>query len=169
MLTASEVADHLIALSEQQGEPFSNSKVQCLLYYSQAWHLAIYDECLFNDDIEAWPNGPTVASVYRHFKTPARSNKPGTVLEPAVRDHLEKIVHRYGSRTAGELEHLVQTEAPWIIARQRCPIDQGMIVQEDVMRLSYRYGSQDLVTRSAIALCRAWTAIIAFGFDTASQ
>jgi len=44
-----------------------------------------------------------------------------------------------------------------------------MIVQEDVMRLYHRYGSQDLVTRNAIALCRAWTAIMAFGFDTASQ
>ena len=169
MLTASEVADHLIALSEQRGEPFSNSKLQCLLYYSQAWHLAIYDECLFNDDIEAWPNGPAIASAHRHLEPLDTSIKPESVLEPAVRDHLQKIVYRYGLRTAGELERLVQTEPPWIIARQRYPIDQRMIVQEDVMRLSYRYGSQDLVTRGAVALCRAWAAVIAFGFDTASE
>jgi uncharacterized phage-associated protein len=169
MLTASEVGDHLIALSKQRGEPFSSSKLQCLLYYSQAWHLAIYDECLFNDDIEARTNGPAVPSVRRHFEKQAISIKPGLILEPAVQVHLQKIVCRYGSRSACELEHLIQTEPPWIIARQRYPIDERMIVQEDVMRLYYRYGSQDLVTRSAIALCRAWTAIIAFGFDAASQ
>ena len=166
MPTASEVAERLIELSKQRGEAFSNSKLQCLLYYSQAWFIAIYDERLFDDEIEAWPSGPAVASVHRQFEVSAATTKPGSILEPAVREHLQNIINRYGYRTAGELEHLIQTEPPCIFARERYPIDERMIVQEDVMRLYYRYGSQDFVTRGAIALCRAWAAIAVFCFST---
>ena len=36
----------------------SNLKIQKLVYYAQAWFLALYDEFLFEDDIQAWVHEP---------------------------------------------------------------------------------------------------------------
>lgn len=43
-------------------------KLQKLLYYAHAWWLAIKDEPLFNEDIEAWPWGPVVRDIYIDFQ-----------------------------------------------------------------------------------------------------
>lgn len=42
----------------------SAMKLHRLLYYSQAWHLAWEGKPLFDDEIQAWANGPVVASIY---------------------------------------------------------------------------------------------------------
>lgn len=39
-------------------------KLQKLLYYAHAWHLAIKGSPLFDQDFEAWPWGPVVRDVY---------------------------------------------------------------------------------------------------------
>lgn len=54
-------------------------KLQKLLYFAQGWHLAVEDEPLFNEQIEAWQYGPVVPSVYRAFK----SVGSGPIKEPA--------------------------------------------------------------------------------------
>lgn len=59
-LTAADVAEYILA---KQGR-MSAMKLHRLLYYSQAWHLAWEGKPLFDDEIQAWANGPVVASVY---------------------------------------------------------------------------------------------------------
>ena len=45
---------------EQKGD-MSTMKLQKLCYYSQAWGLVWDDEPLFDEDFEAWANGPDFA------------------------------------------------------------------------------------------------------------
>jgi uncharacterized phage-associated protein len=80
MMQASEIADYLIAFSHEHGDPVSNLKLQKLLYYAQAWHLALHDEPLFNDRIEAYGDGGASAKAVRGaWRQPGRSpaNRPG--------------------------------------------------------------------------------------------
>ena len=48
--------------------PLTPMKVQKLVYYANGWHLAIKDEPLINEPIEAWRFGPVIHSLYREFK-----------------------------------------------------------------------------------------------------
>lgn len=61
--TALQVANHIIARAAQNGETIEPSKLQALLYFSQACHLAITGLPLFADPILAGAEGPYVESV----------------------------------------------------------------------------------------------------------
>ena len=70
-LTASEVARYLIqSLREQCPEAggVEPMKLQALLYYCQAYMLAMAGKPIFSDPIEAWECGPVVESVYREYE-----------------------------------------------------------------------------------------------------
>jgi len=48
--------------------PMTHMKLQRLVYYSQAWHLAWDGVPLFPERIEAWANGPVVPVLYEALK-----------------------------------------------------------------------------------------------------
>ena len=52
---------------EEPYERITNLKLQKLLYYAQGLYLAIYNEPLFSEPIEAWPHGPVVREVYNIY------------------------------------------------------------------------------------------------------
>lgn len=68
MLTVFEVAKFFIHLANETGSYISNLKLQKLVYYAQAWHLALHDTPLFEDDFEAWVHGSVVPSSIRNIK-----------------------------------------------------------------------------------------------------
>jgi uncharacterized phage-associated protein len=70
MLTAAAVANEFLSLQmqEENSPPVDQMKLQKLVYYAHAWHLAIKGKELFEDDIEAWPWGPVVRNLYIEFK-----------------------------------------------------------------------------------------------------
>jgi uncharacterized phage-associated protein len=119
--TADQVADTLIFLARERNIEISNLKLQKLLYYAQAWNLAIAKRPLFNEDIEAWVHGPVVPSVFRRFK----SYSWNTIDEPVepihnkeVREHLTSVLDVYGNLGATQLERITHNEDPWKIARE---------------------------------------------------
>lgn len=59
MIDCLSVARYFIMRAYEDGmeAEMTNIKVQKLLYYSQSLHLALYDEPLFKDEIEAWRYG----------------------------------------------------------------------------------------------------------------
>ncbi len=61
MLSCDDAAKYFLAqTSEDAGDLISNLKLQKLLYYAQGFHLALYDEPLFPEAIEAWTHGPVL-------------------------------------------------------------------------------------------------------------
>lgn len=69
MLTCYNVADFFIHLANETGSYISNLKLQKLVYYAQAWHLAIYATPLFEEDFEAWVHSPVIPALYREYKS----------------------------------------------------------------------------------------------------
>lgn len=62
MSSARSVAKELVRLSMSGlfPDPPTHYRLQCLLYFAQAWSLVLRDSELFPDDIKALPEGPVV-------------------------------------------------------------------------------------------------------------
>src|SRR5258707_15495854 len=123
--TAQYIAECLISLSHEKQDPVSNLKLQKLLYYSQAWHLALFKTPLFEEEIEAWVHGPVVPQVFRRYRD-CKWNpivNIGTGSKPAFVAHLEEVWRVYGDFRAFDLERLTHSEDPWKIARTGLPPD----------------------------------------------
>ncbi|WP_294196885.1 type II toxin-antitoxin system antitoxin SocA domain-containing protein [uncultured Sphingomonas sp.] len=56
-------------------------KLQKLLFYAHAWHLAYDKGPLFENDFEAWPWGPVVRDVYVQTKGFGRSRVTSPITE----------------------------------------------------------------------------------------
>lgn len=119
--TASEIAKYFIASFQKKHKEISNLKLQKLLYYAQAWHLALYDVPLFDDKIEAWVHGPVVRSVFREYKAfgwnPLSVHGPKPNFSEEVNRHLDEVARVYGKFDAVDLERMTHREDPWLDAR----------------------------------------------------
>jgi len=141
---AFRIADYIIAYSHEHGDPVSNLKLQKLLYYAQAWFLALYDERLFDERIEAWVHGPAVPPVYRQYKTwawqPIAENPDYPDLDKTIVEHLDEVLDVYGDLTGPQLHKLTHSEDPWKNARGDLPLDQPSSnpISDDDMREFYR-------------------------------
>lgn len=62
--SALDVAAFILELAHRDSEPVNPRKLQKALYYAQCWSL-IEGERLFDEDVEAWINGPVVRLVWK--------------------------------------------------------------------------------------------------------
>lgn len=144
MQRASKISDFFIATLHDCGDPLSNLKLQKLLYYAQAWHLAIFDKPLFQEQIEAWVHGPVVVSEYRRFKDwawqPIMDNPKLPSPDKPTKAHLEEVLGVYGGKNAYELEQLTHAESPWKNARKGIPADEpsNKVISHAEMKKFYR-------------------------------
>lgn len=162
MLTAEQVADYFLRLvDEDAGDSISNLKLQKLVYYAQAWHLALTGEPLFADCIEAWAHGPVVPGLYQKYRDfgwepirnepwePAaipRPNGDAVEMDDETVDILNEVWEAYGQYSAKRLEELTHSEDPWKNARARRHCGPGDRCDEVITPEEMRaYYSQRLV------------------------
>lgn len=143
--TANVVADYLLFESRARGEALTNLKLQKLLYYAQAWYLALHDRPLFNDDFEAWVHGPVLRSQYFRFKPePGWAPITDSVDEPEIsfkiKKFLDQILDVFGSESAIALEMMTHRERPWLEARAGLAPDHPSTarISRETMRDFYR-------------------------------
>ena len=118
-----DVAAYILHLSGESGElPITTWKLQKLVYYSQAWSLVWDDEPLFEEEIEAWANGPVCPALYNEhrgrFKISELSRGDFEELEIYQRETIEVVIEHYGEKTAQYLSELTHQERPWKDARK---------------------------------------------------
>jgi uncharacterized phage-associated protein len=129
------IADYFIALSNEVQSPITNLKLQKLVYYAQAWNLAILKKELIQEDFQAWVHGPVIPSLYndyRHFgwKPIIREDLGSGLapieneLAPDVKRVLSDVVYEYFALDAYELEKLTHNEDPWILTRKGLSKDE---------------------------------------------
>jgi len=142
--TAEEIADYFIWVANDSGSFISNLKLQKLVYYSQAWHLAIEDSALFEDDFEAWVHGPVIPTLFDEYKKfqwkPIIKEVKQPHFSPELEDFLEDITVEYFLCTGLELELMVCREDPWMKAREGLPKDEPShaIISQSSMKEFYK-------------------------------
>lgn len=123
--SAGDVAKYFIDLSKEAtidegvAEGITNLKLQKMLYFAQAAHLALYDSKLFNEDIKAWKYGPVVEPVYRTYR--GYKNKPipfekgsrEAIPDPETQEFLKGIWELFDKYSAVELMHIAHKHKPW--------------------------------------------------------
>ncbi|AZZ49577.1 Panacea domain-containing protein [Rathayibacter rathayi] len=117
-------------------------KIQKLVYFAQAWHLAWTGRPIFDEDFEAWPKGPVVRSVVRenrYTSLPAHLE-----LNDDVRATLDSVLDFYGHRGYQELVEFTHVDAPWIDARR------GLDAEEPSRRIVKRDTLLDFYSSRAI-------------------
>lgn len=69
MIDCLHVARYFIMRAYEDGieAEITNMKVQKLLYYAQSLSLSLYDEPLFEAEIQAWRYGPVCSPAYRFY------------------------------------------------------------------------------------------------------
>lgn len=113
--------------------PVSHLKLQKLLYYVQAFHLAYFDAPVIDDQFQAWLHGPVSRKIYDELKgvavlhgninfeqvlnEPTPEERLGSTLLPQQIEFINDVLGEFGRKSAYELEGMTHSEAPWIEAR----------------------------------------------------
>ncbi|MDX2190436.1 MAG: DUF4065 domain-containing protein [Bacteroidota bacterium] len=133
------LSKYLVLRFQNEGIPLTPLKLQKLLYYIQAWHTVFFEKhSLFNEEPEAWANGPVYRSVYDIYKNQWLRNTPivmpvttsdklledaktvynGLKLEGEQKKYLEALLKKYGQLSPERLVFMTHSEAPWNDARE---------------------------------------------------
>jgi len=122
MAEALDVARFFLVLadaSREDGEALTHLKLQKLLYYSQGFHLALYDTPLFPETIEAWEHGPVLPAIYRMYRECGRApidppaDWQAEAVSSAERSLLVDVWNAYGQFSAWRLREMTHEEPPW--------------------------------------------------------
>ena len=132
-MTPQDIAKYFLLRASDDGDLVSPLKMQKLVYYAYAWYLARTSDKLFDEQIEAWANGPVIPSLYQSLRVygsgPIDSGFLGfqsqkdagsfvSSLGKAEKVILDDVYEKYMTLTAFELVVLTHNEKPWSEARK---------------------------------------------------
>jgi uncharacterized phage-associated protein len=149
MIDSLTAASYFIIKAYEDGmeAEITNMKIQKLLYYSQCLHLALYDEPLFPEEIQAWRYGPVCPPAYRFYsdfealQLPIPSKNDLLEIPHEQKKVLEEVWENFGSYNAYRLSSMTHEEFPWKKARKGLPpvaSSTEKINLEDMKALGYQ-------------------------------
>ena len=129
MIDSLNVARYFIIRAYEDGieAEMTNMKVQKLLYYAQSLHLALYNEPLFAEEIQAWRYGPVCPPAYNFYsefeakQLPIPDKESLLQLPREKKELLEEIWEYFGGYHAYKLSDMTHLEFPWKKARKDLP------------------------------------------------
>ncbi|MEY8562770.1 Panacea domain-containing protein [Eggerthellaceae bacterium 3-80] len=107
----------------------STMKLQKVVFYSQAYHLVEHQEPLFEEEIQAWINGPVVSELFQTHKgqfviddsyLDERCPEAEQELTDEERASIDHVVNILNNFTGVQLSELTHNEDPWQQARGNC-------------------------------------------------
>jgi uncharacterized phage-associated protein len=111
-----DVFDAAAYILKEHG-PMTAMKLQKLVYYSQAWSIVWDDDSLFDEEIEAWKNGPVVRELWdKHrgqFRVEAIQGGNPDDLTEDQKSTIGDVLKFYGDKSAQWLSDLTHLEDPW--------------------------------------------------------
>lgn len=150
-MKAKVLADYILL----KYSPMSHLKLQKLLYYCQAYHLAYFDEPLLEEDFQAWVHGPVCRVIYDEHKSKAvlykdllfegdASEVMGNFKNESLSNDqiflLTDVLNSLNTWTAFELESATHKERPWLEARVGYSAGEicNEIISKESMRAYYK-------------------------------
>ena len=136
-----DIANELLkrAADNGGGDLLTNLKLQKMLYYEQGFHLAYFNEPLFNEPIEAWQYGPVVPVVYEHYKTYGRNGiepeeSDFAFASPKEKALFDEVFRVYGAYSAVGLMNMTHSEMPW----SSTPTGVGNEIAQDKLKTYFK-------------------------------
>lgn len=130
-----DVADYVICRVLESGGQLNQLKLQKLLYYIQAWHLAHYSSPLVPARFQAWIHGPVNRELYNRFRGTKtlyarmlledvrHGFNSDAVFTQDQRSFINSVLDVYAPLAADQLESMTHNEMPWMVARGDLPPD----------------------------------------------
>ena len=119
----------------------STWKLQKLCFYSQAWSLAWTERALFENDFEAWSNGPVCPELFHAhqgkysvtYNDLYQGNEDN--LSADDKDTIDTVLGSYKDMEPYDLREKTHSEQPWIDARGNTPTGEKCtnIISKDSM------------------------------------
>lgn len=139
MASVFDVAQYIL---EKMGT-MTTMKLQRLLYYSQAWSLAWDEVPLFNEEFEAWANGPVCREVYdlhkEIFSISGISQGDAENLSNVEIETIDAVLQHYGDKSPHWLRELTHLERPWKKTRNLCISENSCnTIAKELMQEYYR-------------------------------
>jgi uncharacterized phage-associated protein len=141
---AAAVANELLDLAGRSNRKLTQIEIQKLVYFAHGWHLALTEQILIPDQIEAWTYGPVVRRLYDALKKFGNSPitekvldwKMGgnsgfsycfpTIQSPSVEDDayartvIQSVWDKYGMLGSFKLVEITHLDgSPWQQARAK--------------------------------------------------
>jgi uncharacterized phage-associated protein len=137
-----DIAEYFIWIANETGSFISNLKLQKLVYYAQAWHIALHDNPLFEEDFEAWVHGPVIPSLYQKyesFRWQPISEAVAPELPDDISQFLDEVAEEYFACDTYELEQMTHAEDPWNWARGDLASDEpsNEVIKKEWMKEFY--------------------------------
>ncbi len=125
----------------------STWKLQKLCYYAQAWYYTWTDKPLFNEEIQAWANGPVCPDLFNAHrglyvvseKDISCGNKNN--LTKDEKNAINEVISYYGDWQPYELREQTHSEKPWLKARNGLPEGERCSNPISVDSMGKYYGS----------------------------
>lgn len=139
MASVHDVAAHIL----NRGGSMSTMKLQKLAYYSQAWHLVWAETPLFDDEIQAWMNGPVVRTLYSDHKGRFTISEwpkgDPSRLSDEERANIDAVIDAYGKYSGQQLSELSHSEEPWRVTRNGLPdgVGSSRVIDPDLIQAYY--------------------------------
>lgn len=128
MATIFDVAKYIL---HKKKNSLSTWKLEKLCYYSQAWALAWTEKPIFDEDFQAWVNGPVCPELFhehqgKFFITYSGLKKGDeTKLTADEKETIDIVLQHYGDMEPYQLRELSHSEDPWKDARGNLPPDRN--------------------------------------------
>lgn len=138
-MNVQNVADYFLAKANTESSEesdISNLKLQKLVYYAQAFHLAIFESSFFNEDFEAWTHGPVCPSLYHKYKgygsspIPFDSNIDLSIFTNEQLELLDEVNETFGQYSAWRLRNMTHEESPWLEKEETAGIIEKSTMME---------------------------------------
>jgi uncharacterized phage-associated protein len=129
---------------QEKGE-MTTGKLRMLVYYCQAWSLAWDGEPLFEEDFEAWANGPVCPELLQKHKGLFRvderflSDIPARRYEDDELETMDIVIRDYGDIPPHDLSEMIRQERPWRETRKGIPHGYPCerVISKELMREYY--------------------------------
>lgn len=169
MANVDDVAAAILA----KAGPITAMKLQKLIYYAQAWHLARVGDRLFEARIEAWIQGPVTPEIQqKHRKKYVVTNWPtgdAKQLRPQEHATVDWVWNQYSHLSGESLSRITYLELPWRSTRQLLSDDQPSTDEISVDEMRHYYARQLSDIESAVAHAAASSAMEGVDLDEDSQ
>lgn len=118
--SALQVANRLIEKGRDKGMFFTQMQLLKLVYISHGWYLAVTENALIGDGVQAWKFGPVIPNLYQVVKNYGSSqinsdliNNPVTFNNTAE-TVMDFVLDNYGGFSAFKLSEITHAQnTPW--------------------------------------------------------